>query len=71
MYDLGYHVVWCPKYRRPVLTGPVRVRLEELLRTKCALSRYRDNAYYPDLGIMSTSCRELWSPCGLPAVRSG
>ncbi|MFG3436976.1 hypothetical protein ACGF0J_07000 [Nonomuraea sp. NPDC047897] len=20
-YDLGYHVVWCPKYRRPVLGG--------------------------------------------------
>jgi len=23
-YDLGYHVVWCPKYRRAVLTGPVK-----------------------------------------------
>ena len=22
VYDLGYHVVWCPKYRRPVLAGP-------------------------------------------------
>ncbi|WP_018635084.1 IS200/IS605 family transposase [Parafrankia elaeagni] len=36
VYDLGYHVVWCPKYRRPVLVGPVRDRLEELLRAKCA-----------------------------------
>lgn len=34
VYDLGYHLVWCPKYRRPVLTGQVRVRLEELLRAK-------------------------------------
>lgn len=34
VYDLGYHVVWCPKYRRPVLTGDVAVRLEELLRAK-------------------------------------
>jgi len=26
-----YHVVWCPKYRRRVLTGPVEVRLREIL----------------------------------------
>nr|WP_326646962.1 MULTISPECIES: transposase [unclassified Streptosporangium] len=25
-YDLGYHVVWCPKYRRPVLGGRVKTR---------------------------------------------
>jgi putative transposase len=36
VYDLGYHVVWCPKYRRPVLTGPVRDRLDVLIREKCA-----------------------------------
>ncbi len=34
-YDLGYHVVWCPKYRRPVLTGPVAARCGELIRAKC------------------------------------
>ncbi|MFG3442635.1 transposase, partial [Nonomuraea sp. NPDC047897] len=33
-YDLGYHVVWCPKYRRPVLGGRVKTRLEELIRAK-------------------------------------
>lgn len=34
-YDLGYHVVWCPKYRRPVLTGTVARRCDELIRVKC------------------------------------
>ncbi|WP_425473584.1 IS200/IS605 family transposase [Streptomyces tailanensis] len=34
VYDLGLHVVWCPKYRRPVLDGRVAVRLEELIRQK-------------------------------------
>lgn len=34
MYDLGIHLVWCPKYRRPVLTGAVAERLEELLHAK-------------------------------------
>lgn len=33
-YDLGYHVVWCPEYRRPVLGGRVKARLEELIRAK-------------------------------------
>lgn len=36
MYDLGFHVVWCPKYRRPVLVDRVRTRCDELIRAKCA-----------------------------------
>lgn len=28
---LVYHLIWCPKYRRPVLTGPVAARLRELV----------------------------------------
>jgi putative transposase len=35
-YDLGYHVVWCPKYRRPVLTGAVADRCRELIAQKSA-----------------------------------
>ncbi|SFL23183.1 IS200/IS605 family transposase [Streptomyces pini] len=34
MYDLGLHVVWCPKYRRPVPEGRVVARLEELIRAR-------------------------------------
>lgn len=34
-YSLGYHLVWCPKYRRPVLVGPVAERLRELIGQKC------------------------------------
>ena len=33
-YSCHYHVVWCPKYRRPVLTEPVAARLRELLMEK-------------------------------------
>jgi transposase len=40
-YDLGYHVVWCPKYRRAVLTGPVRGRLDTLIRAKCGEDQAR------------------------------
>ncbi|MFD6095213.1 IS200/IS605 family transposase [Nocardiopsis flavescens] len=34
VYDLGLHVVWCSKYRRPVIAGPVAERLEQLIRSK-------------------------------------
>jgi putative transposase len=30
-YNINYHLVWCPKYRRPVLEGAVGSRLTELL----------------------------------------
>jgi putative transposase len=31
---LGYHLIWCPKYRRKVLVGDVATRLNELLLAK-------------------------------------
>jgi putative transposase len=36
VYDLHYHLVWCPKYRRAVLTGAVETRLRALLAEKAA-----------------------------------
>jgi putative transposase len=34
VHNLGYHIIWCPKYRRKVLTGDVEKRLIELLDEK-------------------------------------
>lgn len=31
VYNITYHLVWCPKYRRPVLTDQVAQRLDELI----------------------------------------
>jgi putative transposase len=33
---INYHFVWCPKYRRKVLTGAVAERLKELLHEKAS-----------------------------------
>lgn len=33
-FSLKYHLVWCPKYRKPVLGGAVAVRLADLLKIK-------------------------------------
>ena len=34
VYNVGFHLIWCPKYRRKVLVGSVEARLRELLREK-------------------------------------
>ena len=34
-FDIKYHFVWTTKYRKPVLTGSVGIRLRELVREVC------------------------------------
>jgi len=34
VYNIKYHLVWCPKYRKKVLTGEIAARLRDLLDTK-------------------------------------
>lgn len=34
VFNVGYHLIWCPKYRRSVLVEPIEVRLKELLLQK-------------------------------------
>jgi len=34
-FDLKYHFVWVTKYRKPVLTGEVSLRVRKLVREIC------------------------------------
>ncbi len=34
-YDIQYHFVWIPKYRKRVLVGPIKTKLEQLFK-QCA-----------------------------------
>ena len=36
VHRCAYHVVWCPKYRRPVIEGAVDERLKQIIREVCA-----------------------------------
>ena len=36
VYNLHYHLVFCPKYRKPVLVGKVASRLKQLLQEKAS-----------------------------------
>lgn len=35
LFSCKYHVVFCPKYRKPVLTPPIDARLKELIQQVC------------------------------------
>ncbi len=43
-YRLSYHLVWCPKYRRAVLTGTIAQRCEDIVREQAALKRWEIGA---------------------------
>jgi len=32
VYSCKYHVIWCPKYRRPVLVDQIEYRLKEIIQ---------------------------------------
>ena len=34
-YSCKYHIVWCPKYRRKVLVGPIDARLKQIIEEVC------------------------------------
>jgi len=33
VYNINYHIVWCPKYRKPILKNDVKGFVEEQLKT--------------------------------------
>jgi putative transposase len=41
VYEFGYHVAWCPRYRRPVLAGRVAARCKDLIRAKASEHSWR------------------------------
>jgi len=45
-YKLGYHFVWCPKYRKAVLTDEIRLLVDSEIHRLCA-----DNGW--ELGLLN------------------
>lgn len=36
VHNVGYHFIWCPKYRRSVLEGDICIRLRQLIYEKAS-----------------------------------
>src|SRR5450755_1787970 len=39
-YKLGYHFVWCPKYRKAVLVGEIATFIETEIRRLCEQNKW-------------------------------
>src|SRR2546421_2437672 len=39
-YKIGYHFVWCPKYRKSVLTGKIAHFVESEIRRLCEANKW-------------------------------
>jgi putative transposase len=35
VYNINYHLVWCPKYRKPILVGKVKEIAEKTIKEAC------------------------------------
>lgn len=36
VFSLGYHIIWCPKYRHHVLDGAIATELKQIIAQTCA-----------------------------------
>ena len=41
VYNINYHIVWCPKFRKPILGGKVKEFVEEQLETIAQTKGYK------------------------------
>jgi len=62
---INYHLIWCPKYRRQVLDGPVNERLETLIRETLAKLDCEALALevMPDHVHLFVNCPPTLAPC--------
>ena len=64
-YNLGYHLIWCPKYRLKVLVGDVEKRLKEL---NLKILRFNNNDVYHNLRGVMAKIYEVISNPSLPPL---
>jgi len=64
VYNIGYHLIWCPKYRRNVLVGGIEGRLKELIFEKCGELRVKVESLeiMPDHVHLFVKCPPIASP---------
>ena len=37
VYNIGYHLIWCTKYRKKLIYGEIETYFKRLVRSKCSL----------------------------------
>lgn len=72
-YNLNYHLVAVPKYRRRILGGPVRERLIAVLNQVCAEREWLvlGLEVMPDHMHLFISCPPKWAPADIAKIVKG
>ena len=72
-YNINYHIVWCPKYRKPILVNDIKIYLDDVLRTISNTKGYKILALevMPDHIHIFISAPPMDSPTGIVKVLKG
>ena len=73
VYSCQYHVIFCPKYRKPVLTLPIDGRLKELFYEVADQYGFSipDLEVMPDLVHMVIDCNPRFGVCNCVKLLKG
>lgn len=72
-FNLNYHLVFTPKYRRRSFYAPARERLMEIFTATCAERDWliRGMEVMPDHVHLFVSCPPKWSPSDIAKILKG
>ena len=73
VYNVNYHFVWCPKYRKPILKGEVAKTVKQLIQTICETKKWEllELNIQPDHIHCFLSAPPYDSPTGIIKVLKG
>jgi putative transposase len=72
-YDLRYHFVFVPKYRKRVLNGKIKTRIEGMIRFAAQINEWEiyELAVQPDHVHLYIGAQPSWSPSEIMKVVKG
>ncbi|HNT30423.1 MAG TPA: IS200/IS605 family transposase [bacterium] len=72
-YDIQYHFVWIPKYRKRVLVGGIRERVKELLEEGAEINSFEimELNIQPDHVHLLVSAKPRYSPSEIMRLLKG
>ncbi len=72
-YNINYHLVWCPKYRKKILVGALKTLVEETIRDVCRQRGWEllELTVQEDHLHVFLSARPIFSPMFIVKVLKG
>lgn len=73
VYNINYHIVWCPKYRKPILVGKIKTFVEEQIHTISDTKNWKilELKIMPDHIHLFISAPPSESPMGIIKILKG